>query len=592
LGKNRQIVIFFYDGPISQAIAYERLLNSGAEFAGRLTAAFNPNRTWPQLVNIATDGESYGHHHRFGEMALAFALDKLSTMPDMQITNYGEFLAKYPSQAEAEYVENSAWSCAHGVGRWREDCGCSVSQRPDWNQKWRPPLRQAMDMLRDRADALFVEKTQDLLKDPWAARDAYIDLLVDRSPKIADFVEKHQTRKLRKNQVRLVMRMLDMQKARMFMYTSCGWFFDDIVGLEALQVMRYAARVLQILKPDDPLALPEFLKILREAKSNAKPQILGDKLFETKIMPQVAGLEKVVAHIAISSIFEDIPLRERFYRYKIRVLDLVKERSAGKTFVVGHMNVTDLVTAEARELTYVVIHHGGVDLRCSVLDFGDIKKYEATKQDLIESFRGYSSTELIRKMDRHFPGVYFSIKDLFMEQRRVILEAVTKRLYRDQAVMFEEFYRKNRELAALIKTHEAILPDTFVASARFVINRTLRREIKKLAEGYYPDELQSLIQEAQFWGIKPDVSTAGKFIVNCILDLLNKLSGDNNNEITIREIIRFLDLGKDLEIPLDLSEPQIIFFNRVRELESGDGKLLEKFTALAERLSVELPLAN
>ncbi len=240
LPRGRTIVLFFYDSPISRAIAFEGLLASGENLKNRLLGAFSDKRTWPQLIHIATDGESYGHHHRFGEMALAYALKQLLLKPDVCLTNYGEFLEKHPPSAEAEFIEDSAWSCAHGVGRWSEDCGCSVSQRSDWNQKWRAPLRSALDSLRDRADDLFTEKATGLLKDPWAARNAYIKVILENRPKVGPFLGSYG-RKLNKSQRELVLNLLEMQRNRMLMYTSCGWFFDDISGIEALQILRYAA---------------------------------------------------------------------------------------------------------------------------------------------------------------------------------------------------------------------------------------------------------------------------------------------------------------------------------------------------------------
>ncbi|HEX6496813.1 MAG TPA: glycoside hydrolase, partial [Acidobacteriaceae bacterium] len=140
------IAVFFYNGPVSRAIAFDGLLNSGEAFADRLMGGFG-EREGAQLVHVATDGESYGHHHRHGEMALAYAF-QLIEEGDAKLTNYGQFLANFPPAYEAEIVENSSWSCFHGVERWRSDCGCNGG-RPGCNQKWRAPLREALDWLRD-----------------------------------------------------------------------------------------------------------------------------------------------------------------------------------------------------------------------------------------------------------------------------------------------------------------------------------------------------------------------------------------------------------------------------------------------------------
>ena len=191
LPSGKRINLFFYDGPISRAVAFEQLLNSGEEFANRLKSGFSDRRDWPQLMHIATDGETYGHHHRHGDMALAYALDRIEADPGLRLTNYGEFLEMYPPTHEVQIIENTSWSCAHGVERWRSDCGCN-SGRAGWNQQWRGPLREALDYLRDCVAELFESKAGEMLHDPWAARNDYIDVVLDRSPdSLWLFFEKH-----------------------------------------------------------------------------------------------------------------------------------------------------------------------------------------------------------------------------------------------------------------------------------------------------------------------------------------------------------------------------------------------------------------
>ncbi len=588
LSGGRSIVLFFYDGPISRAIAFEGLLASGEDLRNRLLGAFSDKRTWPQLVHIATDGESYGHHHRFGEMALAYTLKQLLLQPNVLSTNYGEFLEKYPPSAEAEFIENSSWSCAHGVGRWSEDCGCSVSQRPDWNQKWRAPLRRSLDVLRDRADKLFMEKASSLLKDPWAARNAYIKVVLENRPKIGPFFNAYG-RKLKKSQRELVLKLLEMQRNRMLMYTSCGWFFDDISGIEALQILRYAARVIQIAYSFDPTVVDDFLKELGEAQSNIKPNLHGDQIFEEKIRPQVAGLANVAAHVAISSVFEEVPAKARLYCYDVKLLDSVREESAERSLVVGRISVLSRITTENREFAFAVIHFGGVDLRCSVEEFFDQVKYEALKRDLCDTFAAQSSTELFRTLDRHFPGGYFRLQDLFVEQRRKIIDSLTTKMFEMQAKMLDVFYEKNKDLAKLIVIHEAHVPDTFLAAAKFVVNRTLADELEKLSEGVFPDFLQSVVEESRFWNLRLDTSSAERLIADRITGLVRNLAKKPRDSEIPAQINRFLDLGRDMELSIELREAQILFFGIVRSLKAGAEKGFPPLLPeLAGRLAVSL----
>ncbi|HSK45519.1 MAG TPA: DUF3536 domain-containing protein, partial [Candidatus Binatia bacterium] len=305
LPSGRRINLFFYDGPISRAVAFEQLLNSGEEFANRLKSGFSDRRDWPQLMHIATDGETYGHHHRHGDMALAYALNRIEADPSLRLTNYGEFLAMYPPTHEVQIIENTSWSCAHGVERWRSDCGCN-SGRAGWNQQWRGPLRSALDYLRDCVTELFESKAGAMLHDPWAARNDYIDVVLDRSPdSLWLFFEKHSSQQLKPAETVEALKLLEMQRHAMLMYTSCGWFFDELSGIETMQVLQYAGRVIQLARETGNVdAEPEFLRRLALAKSNLPELGDGAAIYNRWVAPAFVDLRKVGAHFAISSMFD------------------------------------------------------------------------------------------------------------------------------------------------------------------------------------------------------------------------------------------------------------------------------------------------
>src|ERR1700719_581063 len=224
LPAKKKINLFFYDGPISQGVAFEGLLNDGKRFADRLMSGFSDSRQGPQLVHIATDGESYGHHHRYGEMALTYALEEIQKQGIAKLTNYGEFLEKHPPKHFVEIVENSSWSCVHGVERWRSDCGCNSGGHP-WNQQWRAPLRAALDWLRDRLAPIFESRLKEFVRDPWETRNDYIRVILDRSEESRKaFFADHAIRPLEPREQVTVLRLLEMQRHAMLMYTSCGWF--------------------------------------------------------------------------------------------------------------------------------------------------------------------------------------------------------------------------------------------------------------------------------------------------------------------------------------------------------------------------------
>jgi alpha-amylase/alpha-mannosidase (GH57 family) len=587
LPSGRSMVLFFYDAPISHGIAFEQLLNNGEHFKNRLLGAFSVARPWPQLVHIATDGESYGHHHPFGEMALAYALERLLQDPTVCLTNYGEFLELHPPTAEAEFIENSAWSCAHGVGRWSEDCSCSVSQRPDWNQKWRKPLRQAMDLLRDRVDTLFEQKGAALLKDPWQGRNEYIRVILNEHSAVDSFLAAHAVRELSGEQCELILHLLEMQRHRMLMYTSCGWFFDDITGIETIQVLRYAARVLQLIYPFDPDILPDFLGKLSRARSNVRPHQRGDEIFRQRITPHITSLQRVAAHKAISLVFEPAPRTGSLYCYDVTVQECSREESGERSLLIGSISVRSRTLIENKQFSFAVAHLGGVDLRCSMGDHMDQRRLERITEDLVGTFRTQSSTELVRKMDQYFPGRYFSLHDLFEDKRREIVGTLTDKMFQEHAALMESFYQKNRDLARLIVEQEGIVPAVFLAAARFVLHRTCTAEVDRIAHGLFPDNLETIVEEQRFWTIQPDVGSARQLIGKRIVALLRVLETNPHDVDTAGEIIRFLDLAVNLELPIQWGRAQVLLFRILKGFRPSQRCTVpEHFLDLAMRIGV------
>ena len=285
-GKN--INIFFYDGSISSGIAFGGLLNNGEDFADRLISAFSEENS-NQLVNIATDGETFGHHQRYGNMALAYCIYHIEKHNLAQFTVYGEYLEKFPPLYEVKIIENSSWSCAHGVERWRSNCGCNAGTNSEWSQEWRGPLRDAMDWLRDKLIAVYEEEAAKLVNDPWMARDNYIDLLMDKSStRLNLFIEKHAKKKLAQKDAYKFLQLLEMQKYAMFMYTSCGWFFDDISRIETIQIMQCAARSIMLAKEICGEDMEdEYLNLLKLAQSNVSDFQTGDIVYGMLVKPTI-----------------------------------------------------------------------------------------------------------------------------------------------------------------------------------------------------------------------------------------------------------------------------------------------------------------
>ncbi|MBK6949720.1 MAG: DUF3536 domain-containing protein [Haliscomenobacter sp.] len=306
LPSGKSIALFFYDGDISQGVAFSGLLNDGARFASALIGAFDESAS-PQLVHIATDGESYGHHHRFGEMALAACLQHLEDLPGVTLTNYSQYLSLFPPEWEAQVHDNSSWSCVHGVERWRANCGCNSGGRPGWTQEWRKPLRELLNWLRDQLIPLYERQTQRLLKDPWAARNDYIEVLLYRSEEtIEAFWARHARLKLKEEEQVAILRLLEMQRNAMLMFTSCGWFFDEISGMETDQILQYANRAIHYAEQVAGIRLHNlFLQRLEQIPSNVYAD--GSVSYRQNVMSARADLVRVGMHYAASSCLRNTP---------------------------------------------------------------------------------------------------------------------------------------------------------------------------------------------------------------------------------------------------------------------------------------------
>ena len=290
-GSSRSLAVFFYNALLAQAIAFGNALASSSGLVDR----FVETARGANLVNVATDGETYGHHFKFGDLCLAHALNFEAKAAGFWITNYGEYLDRHPLEIEVEIDngpegEGSSWSCAHGVGRWTRDCGCHTGTEPDWNQAWRGPLREALNFLRDDAAIKFESLGSELLHDSWAARNDYIAVILDERRARGEFLMRHVRRPLSALEQERVFLLMEMQRSALLMFTSCGWFFSDLAGIETTQVMRYAARVIDLqmqLGLEPPRK--KFLELMSEAKSNRPEKGNGADIF-LRLEPQMTRI--------------------------------------------------------------------------------------------------------------------------------------------------------------------------------------------------------------------------------------------------------------------------------------------------------------
>jgi alpha-amylase/alpha-mannosidase (GH57 family) len=477
------IAVFFYDGPASRAIAFEGLLNSGESLAARLKSGFKDNAQ-PQLVHVATDGESYGHHHKYGEMALAYALRLLEVDKTVKLTNYGSYLEQFPPEYEAEIVENTSWSCTHGVERWRSDCGCNGGKQ-GYNQAWRAPLRKALDALRDALVPLTEQEGNKLFKDVWAARDGYIEVVLDRSPQAAErFFQKHQLRALTALERVRCMELMEMQRHTQLMYTSCGWFFDDISGIETVQIIAYAARVLQLAteifgEAAAPLE-PAFLAQMAEARSNVAAAGDGAKIYKEQVSSRELNLEQVAAHYAISSIFSSFAEETDLFCFHVW-RDSYEAYSSGRgRLALGRVKVVSGITGKQQSFSFAVLHFGDQNITAAVKAYEpeDAAGFEAFASQAAGDVQHGNFPEAIRQVDSYFGHMGYSLTSLFTDEQRRIVQIILNSTLADIEKSLTTIYDEHASLLHYLSQAGLPKPPALTLAAGFAINAGLRRALE------------------------------------------------------------------------------------------------------------------
>jgi len=488
LKEGRSIAVFFYNGPVSRAIAFEGMLNNGETFAWRLARGVDPSIYEPQVVHVATDGESYGHHHRHGEMALSYALRYIEDKKLAKLTNYGQFLAKFPPKWEAEIVEDTSWSCAHGIERWRSDCGCNGG-RQGWNQRWRAPLRGALDWLRDTVAPLSENAARDLLKDVWVARDAYISVILAAGTSKAEeaidqFFAAHATRTLSTEERTLLLKLMEMQRHTQLMYTSCGWFFDDISGIETVQVMAYAARALRLAADIFGLncALLEwqFVERLRQAKCNSPQWKDGGDIYRRLVKPMEVNLEQVAAHYAISSVFGSYPEETVLFCYTIRRLDYENVMSGRARLAIGRCRITSNLTEETAEISFAALHFGDHNVTAAVERSTpqDLSAFDDLKQKCSAAVTQANLPEVVRLIDSFFGGTPYSLASLFKDDQRRILRFILNATLSEVEDSLVKIYEEHASLLHFLNASGLPKPPALTMAAGFAINAGLRRALE------------------------------------------------------------------------------------------------------------------
>jgi len=605
LPSGKTINLFFYDGPISRGVAFEGVLDNGQQFAERLLGAFSEDtRPWPELVHIATDGETYGHHHRFGEMALAFALNYIESKGLAELINYGLYLERHPPTHVIEIFENSSWSCVHGIERWRSNCGCNSGGHPGWNQEWRAPLRAALDWLRDTLAPLYEEKCKDLVKDPWAARNDYIDVVLDRSLASRDaFLAKHAARPLDETGRTTLWKLLELQRHAMLMYTSCGWFFDELSGIETVQVIQYAGRAAQLAEQlfGAPQQIP-FIEKLSQAKSNIPEHADGGSINKKFVQPAFVDLRKVGAHYAIRSLFEPYETDTHIYCYKVErqaTLNLSKSDGHEHKLAAGLARFTSEITQESAVLGFAALDRGDYNPVGGVLKASNPEAYEAVSNTFKEALAKSEGDEVGRVLQESLEGEAYALSVIFRDEQQHILNRFIESEWKEAEAAFSNLYP---HLMSMMRTLAKLggsltIPRAFHAAAEFVLNTRLRCALG--SDPWDFESVQNLVRDAEGAKVALDVPTLEYTIRGRLEKLAQALATDRANVELLKGLDAAVGMARLLPLEVNLRKIQNVCYELLQTTyrdfqpkgEAADPSAnawIDHFRALAEKLSLRV----
>ena len=590
LPSGRKIALFFYNGDIAQDVAFKGLLNSGKAFANRFVSCFDDNSE-VQLAHIATDGESYGHHHRYGEMALADCLRAIKASGLASITNYGNFLEMYPPDYEAIIHENSSWSCVHGIERWQSNCGCN-SGRPGWHQLWRAPLRNALNWLRDELIPIYEKETSLFVNDVWATRNDYISVILDRSEKNIDaFIERNAVKKLNNEERVHLLRLMEMQRNAILMFTSCGWFFDEISGLETNQIMQYACRALDYAVQVAEVDLhQEFTRRLSLAPSNVYEN--GAVSYKKYVLPSRINLERTGMHYAAASLFEKFPQRLELFNYICTSEDFERTIAGNYRLVVGKTVIKSRITASEKLFNFAAIYLDQHNIIGNISTEMDDSTFDLMKIQITEAFKSTNLGEVISVMQTFFGLEKYTLYDLFHDEKIKILNLISQKSLMEAENAFRNIYDDNYQLMSSMQNNGLSLPEAYTMAVAYIVNHDLEGFFSQ--ENLPISELQRLVNELKKWNIKLSNEQSFNLAASERIYLeIKKIEQYESSLEQIWKVNNILSVLQQMDVKLNIWKSQNSFCRMVKSLNNGEWvfispKWQEAFTALGGLLKVKI----
>ena len=574
------IDIFFYNGIISKEIAFGDLLKDGNTFCNRFLQFYQESKERPQLIHIATDGETYGHHKKFGDMALAYAINQGFSSLGLEIINYGAFLKRFPPVYEVEIDEGpkgegTSWSCAHGVGRWKEDCGDSTGGGTGWNQKWRKPLRESLDLLREELSQVFEREGEKIFQDVWKARDGYIEVILDRSPKnIKSFFEQYGAGGLDEKGRIKGLKLLEMQRHALQMYTSCGWFFADLAGLETNIVLQRAARAMQLAEELTGQSVEEkFLQGLSEAASNLPEMGRGDQVYRRSVKPKCVTLKKVVNHFAISSLFDDGKGERKIYSYRVERIDYERMRRNQDFLILGHVRVTPDIIPEPKEFFFALIPYPNEVFHTWVLEKREDLPFDALKQKGREGFEK-GGEEMVKVLTSMFGDQVFTMRDTFKEERQALFFKLIQEEFDEHCQIYADLFDRTKLAVEALSREGLEIPYEICVAAEVTLSNRLFEEMNELKKDFKGTikrkVIDEIIEQTREHNYHLRAEKSLRLLSQILREKMNGLRELRGLDLSrqseqIEEIITLYDLIKKWGFEISLEEAQNVMGEILQE---------------------------
>jgi len=610
VNKKDYIDIFFYDGPISGDMGFGDVLLSSNHFYSRLKSAVRGDNRQSQIISVATDGETFGHHKKDTEKCLAYAFTQEFPQKGWTVTNYAHYLSIVTPQWEVVLKPVTAWSCYHGVERWKDDCGCGGGG--EYHQKWRKPLRETLNWLRDELTKVYEDVGYNYFKNPWLARDEYIKVILDRNPdNVKQFLNIHSIHQLSSPEEIDALRLLEIQKNSLLMFTSCGWFFEEISRPEGTQILRYASHAMELVGEIAGVQLEkEFITRLADAPSNVKEYANGEGVYRQGVIPSKVNLEQVTAHYALSSLYNNYQDEETIYCYSTQQLDYQKQQIGSLTLTIGQVCLTSNITWEKGHFIFAVLHLGGWDFHCCIQPFSSRLAYSQMKEELFLMLKQTSIVDLILTMSRLFGNKSFDLKHLFAEERLSIMQKLTTTTKKRLDQLYTQVYRDNYSILLAFQRDEVPIPQELQVAAEVAISYRCLKVIETINTNHpsldildsYLTDLETIANEADYLRCKLEIPKGKKTLENLILSCLQQILSSqrvDTLETDIQLIDKLIKIGKQLRLNLWLDKAQETYYYFIHQqilpnlsqdnLSSSDNHNLRCWKKLGDFLDVFFP---